>query len=231
MNVIVTGASKGIGRGIAEVLAENGHRVGILGRNEDALRSISEGLNNSGAIAHYAVCDIRKTDQVVQAIDSLAEKLGGIEALINNAGTVVRKSINEITIKEWHTIIDTNLNGLFYATKASLPYLTSHSTSSIVNLSSVSGRVPLPGGSAYAASKYAVTGFSESIFAELRDQGVRVSTVFPGSVETDQSLLEGYSDWKVTPREVGKAVKEIIESRAEVCVSRVEIRPAKAPKK
>lgn len=226
MKVIITGASKGIGRGIAQVLAADGMEVGLLARSTDQLKSLHAEITEAGGTSHVAPCDLRQPDRTEAAIGSLIDELGGVDALINNAGIVTRKSAWDIRLDEWHAMMETNVNGMFYATRTVLPHLKRQQSGHIINISSISGRLPLPGGSAYAASKYAVTGFSESLFQEVRDEGIKVTTIFPGSVDTNPDADSG---WKVTPEEVGEACLGILKTRPENLISRVEIRPARKP--
>ena len=231
MKVIITGASKGIGRGIATELAREGFGVGLLARSTDDLASLCQELGKHAISCHYARCDIRDAAMVHSAVDTLVKALGGIDALINNAGLVIRKSVYDISAEEWHALIDTNVNGLFYATRAVLPHMKKQQRGHIINISSISGKVPLPGGSAYAASKYAVTGFSQSMFQEVRDDGINVSTIYPGSVDSASHRHDADADaaWKVQPEEVGQLCAHILRYPAGTCISEAEIRPRNRP--
>jgi len=233
MKVIVTGASKGIGRGIASFLAMDGFDVGLLARSKDTLEDLRQSLEEQDGTCYSVACDIRDRDQVNYAVAALVEGLGGVDALINNAGLVIRKNVFDISLDEWHALIDTNINGLFYMTRAVLPYMKEQGRGHIINISSISGKVPLPGGSAYAASKYAVTGFSQSLFQELRDYGITVTTVFPGSVDSASHRHDPNDDhsWKVQPEEVGQVCRDILRMRPGAAMSEVEIRPLARPPK
>ena len=232
MKVIVTGASAGIGRGIAKALAEGGCAIGALARSEDALDSLNDEISASGGVCHTSSTDLRSPDEAAAGITALAEALGGVDALINNAGLVILKSTLALELEEWHAMVETNLNGLFYATRAVLPGMIENGRGHIVNISSISGYLPLSGGSGYAATKYAVTGFSESLFHEVREHGIKVTTVFPGSVDSDSHRHQGDDgSWKVKPEEVGKAILDLLNTDAGNCISRLEIRPLKRPPK
>ena len=223
---IVTGAGRGIGRGIARVFAQAGGRVGVLSRTESELVSLVDEIVAEGGQAVYRVCDLRSWDETERAISELIGELDGLDALVNNAGRVLRGDITEIEVEEWTDLFATNVHGLFYATRAALPTLRTQQSGHIFNVSSISGRLPLAGGSAYAASKYAVTGFSESLFHEVRNDGIKVTTVFPGSVAPST----GADDWKVTPEEVGEACLSALRTAPHNCVSRIEIRPLQPPR-
>lgn len=227
MNVIVTGASKGIGRGIATSLARHGHNLGLIARSDSLLAELKAELEEEGAECAIATADLRRHDDTKAAIDRLAANLEGVDALINNAGLVIRKGIKSISLDDWHAMVETNINGVFYATRAVIPHLQANGGGHIINISSISGRMPLPGGSGYAATKYAVSGFSESIFQELRDDNIKVTVVFPGSVDSQSHRHAPGEDtsWKVTPEEVGDACDSILDTSSRTCISRLEIRP------
>lgn len=233
MRVIVTGASKGIGRGIATYLAMDGMTVGLLARSRDLLEDLAQGIRDQDGACETEACDLRDIHGAASAIDSLAEKLGGIDALVNNAGLVIRKNVFDLSPEEWHAMIDTNVNGVFYATRAALPHLQRNGGGHIINISSISGKLPLPGGSGYAASKYAVTGFSLSLFQELRDHNITVSTIYPGSVDSESHRHGGQDDasWKVAPEDVGKVCRDILTAAPGTAISELEIRPLRRPPK
>ncbi|MBI1387267.1 MAG: SDR family NAD(P)-dependent oxidoreductase [bacterium] len=227
MKVIITGASKGIGRGIAAVLGRAGFSVGLLARSTELLESLQASIQREGGTAFFRTVDLRRYESVEEAIHGLAGDLGGLDALINNAGLVIRKDVFTISQEEWKALIETNVNGLFYATRAALSHFVQQKSGHIINVSSISGYVPLPGGSAYAASKYAVTGFSESLFHEVRNHNIKVTTVFPGSVDSESHRHDPDEDhsWKVTPEEVGEACLGALRTAPGNCISRIEIRP------
>ncbi|MAE62479.1 MAG: short-chain dehydrogenase [Planctomycetaceae bacterium] len=195
------------------------------------LASLKEAIEAEGGTCDTAVADLRSCAETGAAIEGLVTKLGGVDALINNAGLVIRKSTMEITPEEWRTMIETNVNGTFYATRAVLPHLKQQGSGHVVNVSSISGYMPLKGGSGYAASKHAVVGFSESLFQEVRELGIKVTTVFPGSVDSASHRADAgvAADWKVKPAEVGEAVLGLLETRSGNVVSRLEIRPLGRP--
>jgi NADP-dependent 3-hydroxy acid dehydrogenase YdfG len=176
---------------------------------------------------------LRDPDETQRSIASLIEALEGVDALINNAGLVTRKSVFDLSADEWQAMVETNVNGVFYATRAVLPFMKKQSSGHIVNVSSISGKVPLPGGSGYAATKYAVTGFSQSLFHEVREYGIKVTTVYPGSVDSQSHRHNPGADnsWKVTPEEVGQVCRDILRTASGTCVSEVEVRPLNRPPK
>jgi len=233
MKVIVTGASKGIGKGIATVLAREGYTVGLVARSPDLLMAVQKTIESAGGRCVHAVCDLRDPEAAHQAMEHLISRMGGIDALINNAGLVIRKDVFTLTLDEWRALVDTNISGLFYATRAVLPRMKAQNRGHIINISSISGRVPLAGGSAYAATKYAVTGFSESLLLEVRQYGIKVTTVYPGSVDSGPPRPGSAEDhsWKVQPAEIGSACLNILKTSANTLISALEIRPLQPPGK
>lgn len=231
MKVIVTGASRGIGKGIASFLAMDGFEVGILARSGEALEDLRQSIEEQGGTCFSAACDLRIVDEVNLAMAALIDGLGGVDALINNAGLVIRKSVFDIDVEEWQAMIETNVNGVFYATRAVLPHFKDQGSGHIINISSISGKVPLPGGSGYAASKFAVTGFSQSLFQEVREFGINVTTLFPGSIDSESHRhdSDGDTGWKVSPGEVGQACRDVLRFQKDTCISEIEIRPRKRP--
>ena len=233
MKVIITGASKGIGRGIALELAAQGCEVGGLARSTDELESLREEISTARGVCHIATADLRDRGSVERGIQALSNALGGIHALINNGGVVIRKNVFDLSPDEWHAMIETNVNGLYYATRAVLGTMRKQGRGHIINISSIAGKVPLNDGSGYAASKFAVTGFSQSLFLEVRKLGIKVTTVYPGSVDSMSHRHDPEADhsWKVTPREVGRACWDVLNTRPENLISELEIRPLARPGK
>lgn len=231
MKVIVTGASRGIGRGIARVLGASGCSVGLVARNRQALAACADEIEAAGGLARMEVCDLRDAATVRRSFDALIRELGGVDALVNNAGIVIRKDIFGISDEEWEDLVQTNLSALFHATRAVLPAMRAQGRGHIVNVSSISGKVPLAGGSAYAATKFAVTGFSQSLFLEVRRFGIKVTTLYPGSVDAQAERHDPKADhtWKVTPEEIGRACLDVLRTRLECCISEIEVRPLRPP--
>ncbi len=229
--IIVTGASTGIGRGIATCLGGNRMVLGLVARSGDLLEELRGQVRELGSDCFFRTCDLRDYGAVEASLSGLVEDMGGVDALINNAGLVIRKDALTISLEEWHAMVDTNINGLFHATRVILPYMVSQARGHIINISSISGRVPLPGGSGYAATKYAVTGFSESLFHEVREHGIKVSVIFPGSVDSESHRQDADSDtsWKIWPEEVGQVCHDLLQTRDTNCISQVEIRPLRKP--
>lgn len=184
----VTGAARGIGKATAIALAKEGVNVGLLARNEAALQQVAAELEGLGVKAAYAIADVSSKEQVEAAIEAIKNELGSADILINNAGIATFGTVLEMDPEEWRRIIDTNLLGTYYATRAVLPQLIEKNGGDIINISSTSGLSGAATSSAYSASKFAVIGFTESLAQEVRRNNIRVSVLNPSTVATDLAL-------------------------------------------
>lgn len=227
---IVTGGSRGIGRAIAEALVGRGFRVVISGRNVETLERAAGELGD----AVLAVsCDVRDPASCQRLIDETIGAFGRLDLLVNNAGIGIYKPVAELGIEEWQSVIETNLNGVFYCTHAALPHLRQAGESWIINIGSLAGKNAFPGGAAYNASKFGLVGFTEALMQEVRYDGVRVSSIMPGSVATEfsgRSAGEG-ADWKIQPEDIARLVLDLLHTPARTLPSRIEVRPAVPPRK
>jgi len=225
---VVTGGNRGIGRGIAEALVKEGLTVALTARAADHAERAAKEI---GAARGYA-CDVRRYADV-QALFAAAERdLGGVDVLVNNAGIGKFASIEEMSVDDWHAVIETNVNGVFYCTKEALPRMKRRGGGYIFNVSSLAGRNAFPGAGAYCASKHAVNGFSEVLFQEVRDADVRVTYLMPGSVATEfGSGNAAKQGWALQPSDVGEMVVDLLRTSPRALHSRVEMRPAKPIKR
>jgi 3-oxoacyl-[acyl-carrier protein] reductase len=233
---LVTGGSRGIGSAIAEALLAEGMRVAITGLSEphlqDALvrlaRSAPDGLASLGTIR----ADVRRYEDMEQAVEAVAGRFGGLDVLVNNAGIGIFTNVADMTPAQWADVVETNLTGVFNACHAALPHLRRRGGGFIINISSLSGNNPFAGAAAYCASKAGLNAFSEALMQELRYDDIRVSSVLPGSVATGFSSGDASkgADWKVAPGEVAEVVVNLLRHNPRSLPSRVELRPSK-PKK
>jgi NAD(P)-dependent dehydrogenase (short-subunit alcohol dehydrogenase family) len=187
----------------------------------------------SGAAAVLPIrADARRHDQVEQAIDTAVRHFGGLDVLVNNAGIGVFRSVADMSVEEWHRVIETNVNGVFYSCHAALPHLRTRGGGWIINISSLASVNSFPAAAAYCASKAALNAFSESLMQEVRHDGIRVAYVMPGSVRTDFAGTPGQNDeWKLAPDDVAQVVVDLVAHPSRSLPSRVEIRPARPPRK
>jgi NAD(P)-dependent dehydrogenase (short-subunit alcohol dehydrogenase family) len=226
---LVTGGNRGIGRGIAEALVADGASVAITARDAGGAAKAAGELGHG---ARGYGCDVRQPESVARLFADVARDFGGLDVLVNNAGIGIVKPIAEMPIEDWHTVIETNLNGVFYCTRLAIPLMRARGGGYIINVSSLAGRNTFPGGGAYSASKHAVNGFSETLFQEVRHDGIRVSYLMPGSVATDFGRgMNDKADWALTPADVGEMVVDLLHTNPRALHSRVEMRPARPPKR
>lgn len=226
---VVTGGNRGIGRGISEALAREGLTVALTARGrEDAERAAQEVGNGARGYA----CDVRKYGDVQALFAAVERDLGGVDVLVNNAGIGLFAPIEQLSLDDWHAVIETNVNGVFYCTKEAIPRMRARGGGYIFNVSSLAGRNAFPGAGAYCASKHAVNGFSEVLFQEVRDAGIRVTYFMPGSVSTlfGRGSADG-QDWAIQPSDIGEMVVGLLNTSPRVMHSRVEMRPARPAKR
>jgi NAD(P)-dependent dehydrogenase (short-subunit alcohol dehydrogenase family) len=226
---VVTGGSRGIGFATAKALAKQGASVAILGTDQARLDSAAANLG-SNALAVRA--DVREYTQVNDGLSKAVARFGGLDILINNAGVGAFRPVADMTVDEWHSVLDTNVSGVFYGCHAALPHLKKRGGGWIINISSLASKNPFVNGAAYCASKAALNAFSEALMQEVRYDGIRVAYVLPGSVNTGfGGLSNTKSDWALQPDDVAEVIVDLIAHPTRSLPSRVEIRPAQPPRK
>jgi NAD(P)-dependent dehydrogenase (short-subunit alcohol dehydrogenase family) len=183
------------------------------------------------------VADVRRYDDCRRLIRAAAERFGGLDILVNNAGIGVFKPVDQLTAEEWDETIATNLSGVFYCSREAIPLLRQRGGGYIFNISSLAGVNPFAGGSAYNASKFGLNGFSEAMMQDVRYDGIRVSYIMPGSVDTDFGAAPGSkpasreAGWKLTGEDIAKAVVDLYKFPRTALASRIEMRPSQPPRK
>ena len=230
----VTGGSRGIGLAIARALLAEGARVAITATSDTTLHAASATLTAAGRAEDvFAIrADVRRHEQVDDAVDAAARRFGGIDILVNNAGVGIFKPVGGLSVDEWHTVLDTNLTGVFYCCRAALPHLRARGGGWIVNISSLSGKHPFADAAVYCASKAGLNAFSDALMQEVRHEGIRVTCIMPGSVRTEfGARWPGSGDWRLAPEDIGQAVCDVVRHPARSLPSAVEIRPSQPPKK
>ena len=221
---VITGASRGIGRAIALRISAT-HHVVALARTRGELDSLANEIQSLGGSCDTIESSVADANAVARALDGVRA-----DVLVNNAGVGFLKPMLELTPDEWQTMVDVNFNALFHVTRALLPGMVQRGRGHIVMIGSIAGRTASVGGTCYAATKHAVMGFSESLMLEVRDKGVKVSVVNPGSVATTFSTRERDTSWMLTADDVADAVVDAIDTPPRVLVHRIEVRAA-MPKK
>jgi 3-oxoacyl-[acyl-carrier protein] reductase len=226
----VTGATNGIGRATAFALGRAGYRVGVCARTGSAVESLVAELRAGGMEAAGRAADVADPAQVTDAVAHVATSLGEIGVLVNNAGVLIARPIEQLTLEDWDLTMATNLRGLFLVTRAVLAPMRARRRGTIVNVASLSARSGFAGGSAYAASKHAVLGFGRALMLELRKEGIRVITVCPGSVDTgmlrDQPMLQSDPARILQPEDVAETILHSIRLPDRAMASEIDIRPS-----
>jgi 3-oxoacyl-[acyl-carrier protein] reductase len=225
----VTGATSGIGRATAFALGRAGYRVGVCARSAAGIERLRAELREAGADAAGAVADVADPQAVDRAVARVVAELGDIEVLINNAGVLIARPFGELTLEDWDLTMRTNLRGLFVVTHAVLPGMRLRGRGTIVNVASLAGRNGFAGGTAYAASKHGVLGFSRSLMLEVRKEDIRVVAVCPGSVDTgmlhDQPMLRPDPRRILRAEDVAEAILGALRLPPHATVSELDIRP------
>ena len=230
----ITGGSKGIGFGIADALMKQGVNVAITSRSQSSADEAVEILksSNSGAKAIGIEADVREMTSQQDAVDKILEEFGQLDYVIANAGLGHYQSIEDLTEDQWRETIDTNLTGVFFSIKASVEALKK-SKGYFITISSLAGTNFFAKGSAYNASKFGLTGFTQAVMLDLRDYGVNVSTIMPGSVAThfNGNTPDESDAWKIQPEDLGELVVDLFKMNPRTLPSKVEVRPSQPSKK
>ena len=231
---VVTGGTKGIGRAIARSLVAAGAGVAITARNEDEIGTAVTDLKKLGAgtPAGY-VCDVRDYEQVKSVFKTIAQQFGGLNILVNNAGIGIFGSVESMSVDDFRAVLETNVFGVFYCCHEAIPLMKQRGGGYIINVSSLAGTNAHPQMAAYNASKFGLNGFSEALMQEVRHDGIKVSYIMPGSVNTEfgGDELSDAKSWQLQPDDIAKVVMDLLSYPDRALASRVEIRPAKPPKR
>lgn len=215
---LITGAGKGIGRSTAIELAKEGVNIGLIARTEADLKAVASELEAFDVQVAYATADVSSMEEVNAAVEHLHTKLGPTDILINNAGIGKFGSFLELDPAEWKQIIDVNLMGVYYVTRAVLPQLIEKNGGDIINISSTAGQKGAPVTSAYSASKFGVLGLTESLALEVRKHNIRVTALTPSTVATELAYKENLTDGN--PDKVMQP-----EDLAEIMVAQLKLHP------
>jgi 3-oxoacyl-[acyl-carrier protein] reductase len=226
---LVTGATEGIGRATAFALGRAGWAVGVCARTADKVDRLLAELRAAGIAAAGHASDVSRAEDVDDLVRHIEAELGPVDTLVNNAGVLYARPLEELTLAEWDETMGVNVRALFLTTRAVLPGMRARRRGAIVNVASLSGKSGFAGGTAYAASKHAVLGFTRSLMLEARGDGIRVVAVCPGSVDTEmiqrQTMFERDPARILQPEDVAETVLHALRLPPRALVSEVEVRP------
>jgi NAD(P)-dependent dehydrogenase (short-subunit alcohol dehydrogenase family) len=188
--------------------------------------------DGAGGKAVGRTADVGKSEDVAKLFEFIDKELGGLNVLVNNAGIGIFRSAGELSVEEWDQVIGTNLSGAFYCTREALSRFGKARGGRIINISSLAGKNPFAGGSAYNASKFGLNALSEATMLDHRYDNVGVSYIMPGSVATEFSGEggKGNSDWKIAPEDIAEIVLGILRMPERTLISRIEVRPSRPQK-
>ncbi len=223
---IVTGASKGIGKAIALSFAREKMKVVLAARTKSELEKASAEVNKLGGNALPVAMDISKDEDVAQLVSKTVETFGRIDVLINNAGLGMFAPVDELPVEDFDRMFAVNMRGVFLCTRAVLPYMKKQKSGAIINISSLAGKNFFKGGAGYAATKWALNGFTKCLMLEAREYDIRVSIVGPGSVATEFSPHSGKDPAKILQsQDVADAVLAVLRLPRNALMSEIDLRP------
>ncbi|MBK9013737.1 MAG: SDR family oxidoreductase [Saprospiraceae bacterium] len=227
---LITGGSKGIGYGIAESLLKEGLNVAITGRHKEAVEAAAVELSKFGKVLAITA-DVRDFASQQAAVAKTLATFGSLDVLVANAGVGHFANIADLTPEQWHETIDTNLTGVFYSIKASLEALTA-TKGYIITIASLAGTNFFATASAYNASKFGLVGFTQAVMLDVRDRGIKVTTIMPGSVAThfNNHTPNDADAWKIQPEDLGQMTVDLLRMNPRTLPSKVEVRPAQVGK-
>jgi 3-oxoacyl-[acyl-carrier protein] reductase len=231
---IVTGGTKGIGRGIAEALVREGVNVCVSARSRKEIdETVRELMALGKSRTTGVVCDVRNHAQIKSLFQLTEIELGGVDILVNNAGIGIFGPVEEMSPEDFCAVLETNLFGVFYCCHEAIPLMKKRGGGYIINISSLAGANPHPRMAAYNASKFGLNGFSEALMQEVRHDGIKVSYIMPGSVNTEfgGDSPSDQNSWQLQPSDIARVVVDLLRHDDRALPSRVEIRPSKPPKR
>ena len=235
---LITGATSGIGRAVADIFAENKYNLIVTGRRSERLQELKAALERQHGIGVLALCfDVRNNDEVVRNIESLPVEWRNIDVLVNNAGLAVGLNhIQDGVLDDWERMIDTNIRGLLYVTRAVSPLMIARNSGHIVNICSIAGKEVYENGNVYCATKHAVDALSKAMRIDMLGHNIKVTNVCPGAVETEFSIVRFKGDTQraagtykgiepLTGRDIAECIYFAVSLPEHVCINDMMIMP------
>lgn len=227
---IVTGASRGIGLAIAQRLASMGAKLSICARDPQRLEGAANGLRQAAPAVFAFPVDVTCPGQIAEYVAATGKNLGSVDILVNNAGIGYFGPTHEATEHHWDSVLDTNLKSVFLMSKAVAPGMIERRGGHIINIASLAGKNAFRGGGIYCASKWGLLGLTECMAEDLRQYGIRVSAICPGSVATEFSPHTGKDASKMLQAEdIAHAVEMIVTQEPQSFISEILMRPTQKP--
>jgi NAD(P)-dependent dehydrogenase (short-subunit alcohol dehydrogenase family) len=228
---LVTGAGRGIGKAISLLLAESGCRVLLASRSRDELEEVQSAIRAKGGEAHNVPTDLTRDDEIVRLVDSAREKWGGVDILINNAGWGKRAPVVRAKIEDWDQTFRLNLRAPMLLAHLLVPHMISKGEGAVINIGSVSGKSGEANGSAYSASKFGLIGFTQSLFEEVREHGIKVAVILPGFVDTPLIPANRQLDRSkmIRAEDIAHTVRFVLTSPDTCCPVEITVRPQRTP--
>lgn len=235
---LITGATSGIGRAVADIFAENKYNLIVTGRRSERLQELKAALERQHGISVLALCfDVRNNDEVVRNIESLPVEWRNIDVLVNNAGLAVGLNhIQDGVLDDWERMIDTNIKGLLYVTRAVSPLMIARNSGHIVNICSIAGKEVYENGNVYCATKHAVDALSKAMRIDMLGHNIKVTNICPGAVETEFSIVRFKGDTQraagtyrgiepLTGRDIAECIYFAVSLPQHVCINDIMIMP------
>jgi len=226
---IVTGASRGIGRSIALLFSKEGAKISAIARTEQDLKNLKDEIESTGGKCLIFKGDVSDENDVKKSVEKTIQEFGKIDILVNNAGFGIYKPVVELTTEEFDKMVAVNFRGVFLFTKYVLPHMMKQNSGVIINISSIAGTLGVRNMAVYAATKWAVNGFTESIMHEVREYNIRVASLCPGSVDTNFSNVAGSNpptkDKVLKPEDVAQTALLIATLPERAMLSHLILRP------
>ena len=222
---LVTGASRGIGRAIALRLARMGAAVAVCGRDRSALDAAHREIEKASARVYSQLADVTRSADIAELVAKTEGALGPISILVNNAGVGIFGPVQQRTEQEFDQVLATNLKSVFLVSRAVIPGMIRQNSGDIVNISSLAGRNAFPGGAIYCASKWGLQGLTACMAEDLRDFGIRVSSILPGSVATEFGPHVKDPSKALVPEDIAHAVATLLTQSKQSFISEIQLRP------
>lgn len=224
----ITGGTKGIGFGIAQVLLQNGIKVAISGRKQEDAEAAANHLSKDQSMVLGIASDVKIFEDEKNAVSEIIKKFGRLDYVIANAGLGIFKPVDQLDTEDWNNMIDTNLTGVFHSLKASVEELKK-TEGYFISIASLAGTNFFENGAGYSASKFGVVGFTQAAMIDLRKYNIKVSTILPGSVSSNFNDNEPSEKdaWKIQPEDIGELIIDLFKMNPRTLPSKIEIRPSK----